>query len=586
MPMKVHDFKFYRWLFSTPYRALHRAYEASKKVRNIQRDYLFYKNAVGDSSKRSFFNVTLYIDNILNQKASNIFWSLLEFKISINLCNFIVSLGHPKIYSEKNAGGPFGNFIFESFNKSPKENLEDLVDWKNNQKLLSHEKKKFIPLNIYTRSFKQKVIKFFNLLIGTQTKNEVNYSAENLSFTSSIEKNCFLLKKFYNKKLDWERWNRKLTWIEAVLIDLELLKNKGWFSSEALSVQRDQQSYTNLNISYKTSFLTGSLLENSKEKQKIVNRSHLTQTYSPYIDTISGVSNSPTKEGNSLGNSRKGSRKTLRGTEKVKDTAYESLGLVPRSITRTLSRFQTELAGRSASLVLPEFRLAKYQAITSIKYLAFLIFCPWLVLTVCKILFLEPLIENWWNTAQFQIFLSFSQEEKALKRLQQVEELLWLDIIMADSSAKQPQDLSAQIHQRTIDLVETYNQESIQTILHFFTNFLFIFVIISLLIWGKKRLAILNSWVQEVFYSLSDTMKAFFILLFTDLCIGFHSPHGWEILIGFILEHLGFSHNKHVISCFVSTFPVILDTVFKYWIFRHLNRISPSIVVSYHTMNE
>nr|QOT13854.1 envelope membrane protein [Micrasterias rotata] len=270
----------------------------------------------------------------------------------------------------------------------------------------------------------------------------------------------------------------------------------------------------------------------------------------------------------------------------MKDTAYESLGLVPRSITRTLSRFQTELAGRSASLVLPEFRLAKYQAITSLKFLAFLILCPWIVLVFCKILFLEPLIENWWNSAQIQIFLSFSQEEKALKRLQQVEELLWLDIIMADSSAKQPQDLSAQIHQRTIDLVETYNQESIQTLLHFFTNFIFLFVVIFLLIWGKKRLAILNSWVQEVFYSLSDTMKAFFILLFTDLCIGFHSPHGWEILIGFILEHLGFSHNKHVISCFVSTFPVILDTVFKYWIFRHLNRISPSIVVSYHTMNE
>nr|UPO65533.1 envelope membrane protein [Teilingia granulata] len=273
-------------------------------------------------------------------------------------------------------------------------------------------------------------------------------------------------------------------------------------------------------------------------------------------------------------------------TSKLKDTAYESLGLVPRSITRTLSRFQTELAGRSASLVLPEFRLAKYQAITSLKYLTFLIFCPWFILFFCKILFLEPLIENWWNTSQFQIFLSFSQEEKALKRLQQVEELLWLDIIMADSSAKQPQDLSAQIHQRTIDLVETYNEESIQTILHLFTNFIFISVVIFLLIWGKKRLAILNSWVQEVFYSLSDTMKAFFILLFTDLCIGFHSPHGWEIFIGFLLEHLGFSHNKHVISCFVSTFPVILDTVFKYWIFRHLNRISPSIVVSYHTMNE
>nr|YP_636444.1 envelope membrane protein [Staurastrum punctulatum]Q32RT2.1 RecName: Full=Potassium/proton antiporter CemA; AltName: Full=Chloroplast envelope membrane protein A; Short=CemA [Staurastrum punctulatum]AAX45689.1 chloroplast envelope membrane protein [Staurastrum punctulatum] len=582
MLMKAHDSKFYRWLFSTPYRALHRAYEASKKVRNIQRDYLFYKNAVGDSSKRSFYNVTLYIDSILNQSASNIFWSLLEFKISINLCNFIVSLRDPHIDNEKS------DFIFESFNKSTKENLENLVDLQKDKNLLSNERKNVISLNSYTRSFKQKIGNYINLLIGWKPKNEVNYLTENLSFTSSIEENCFFLKKFYNKTLDWERWNRKLTWIEAVLIDLELLKNKGWFSSEALSEQRNPQPFPNFNTSYKTVSLSGPFVERSKKMQKIGSRSKLNQNFSPYIDPGAGTYGSTTKEGSSGANSRKGNPfgRSVRGTEKVKDTAYESLGLVPRSITRTLSRFQTELAGRSASLVLPEFRLAKYQAITSIKYLAFLIFCPWLVLTVCKILFLEPLIENWWNTAQFQIFLSFSQEEKALKRLQQVEELLWLDIIMADSSAKQPQDLSAQIHQRTIDLVETYNQESIQTILHFFTNFLFIFVVISLLIWGKKRLAILNSWVQEVFYSLSDTMKAFFILLFTDLCIGFHSPHGWEILIGFILEHLGFSHNKHVISCFVSTFPVILDTVFKYWIFRHLNRISPSIVVSYHTMNE
>lgn len=554
--MKVHDSKFYRWLFSTPYRALHRAYEASKKVRNIQRDYLFYKNAVGSSqARRTFYNVTLYIDSILNQSASNIFWSLLEFKISINLCNSLAalaSLGH-KVRSEKSTP----NFIFDFFNNSTKESLEDLVDWQNDKNLLSIEIKNVTPLNIYTRSLKQKLGSIAKL-IGWKTKNGVNYYAENLSFTSSIEKNCFFFKKFYNKNLDWERWNRKLTWIEAVLIDLENLKNKACWS-EAISGQKDQQLYT------------GGARAPGKPAY-----------------------GSPTKEGRAKRDGgeaarRKGSSKgkALRGTEKVTDTAYESLGLVPRSITRTLSRFQTELAGRSASLVLPEFRLAKYQAITSLKYLSFLIVCPWIILVVCKILFLEPLIENWWNTAQFQIFLSFSQEEKALKRLQQVEELLWLDIIMdPKGSLCDTQDLSAQIHQRTIDLVETYNQESIQTILHFFTNFIFIFVVISLLIWGKKRLAILNSWVQEVFYSLSDTMKAFFILLFTDLCIGFHSPHGWEILIGFILEHLGFSHNKHVISCFVSTFPVILDTVFKYWIFRHLNRISPSIVVSYHTMNE
>jgi hypothetical protein len=582
--MKVHDSKISRWLFSTPYRALHRAYEASKKVRNIQRDYFFYKNSVGaKQSKRSFSNVTLYIDNILNQSASNIFWSLLEFKISINLCNFIASLQEPSAFgpwglpnlSLSIPEGALAFEIFGSFNKYTKETLGATLGANDNNLSGIKIKNSSAPLNIYTRSLKQKLVNCINILIGWKTKNKINsYSKQPINgstqFTSSIEKNCFFLNKFYNKNLDWERWNRKLTWIEAVLIDLEVFKNKGAqrlgaSNQEAFLGQKNQYQYTVFNTPSST-YPPASFVGSSKGA--------LARAVG-YSNTLTRLTNAPYVD----------ERKSLRGTEKGKDTAYESLGLVPRSITRTLSRFQTELAGRSASLVLPEFRLAKYQAITSLKYLAFLILCPWISLIVCKMSF-GPLIENWWNTAQFQIFLSFSQEEKALKRLQQVEELLWLDIIMADSSAKQPQDLSAQIHQRTIDLVETYNQESIQTILHFFTNFIFVFVFILLLIWGKKRLAILNSWVQEVFYSLSDTMKAFFILLFTDLCIGFHSPHGWEIFIGFILEHLGFSHNKHVISCFVSTFPVILDTVFKYWIFRHLNRISPSIVVSYHTMNE
>jgi hypothetical protein len=62
--------------------------------------------------------------------------------------------------------------------------------------------------------------------------------------------------------------------------------------------------------------------------------------------------------------------------------------------------------------------------------------------------------------------------------------------------------------------------------------------------------------------------------------------HGWEIVIDSFLEHLGFARNKHIISYFVSTFPIILDTIIKYWIFCHLNRISPSIVATYHMMNE
>ena len=267
-----------------------------------------------------------------------------------------------------------------------------------------------------------------------------------------------------------------------------------------------------------------------------------------------------------------------------KGAAYESIGLVPRSISRTFARFQTELADRSALLILSEFRLVKYQANASIQYIICLLLFPWVISTICKVLILQPLVENYWNTAQYQVFINASQQQQALTRLQEIEELFWLDIVLTSVSPNHIQ--TSEIHQKTIELVSVWNRNSIYTILHLLTDLISITCVGFLLILGKKRLAILNSWIQELFYSLSDTMKAFCILLFTDLCIGFHSPHGWEMLIAWFLEHLGFAHNKHIISCFVSTFPVILDTVFKYWIFRHLNRISPSIVVTYHTMNE
>ncbi|CAI0391024.1 unnamed protein product, partial [Linum tenue] len=48
----------------------------------------------------------------------------------------------------------------------------------------------------------------------------------------------------------------------------------------------------------------------------------------------------------------------------------------------------------------------------------------------------------------------------------------------------------------------------------------------------------------------------------------------------------GFAHNDQIISELVSTFPVIIDTIFKYCIFRYLNRVSPSLVVIYHSMND
>lgn len=146
--------------------------------------------------------------------------------------------------------------------------------------------------------------------------------------------------------------------------------------------------------------------------------------------------------------------------------------------------------------------------------------------------------------------------------------------------------LQQEIQEKTIELAIHYNQQSIVALTNLFGDFITFGVISFLIIWMKPQIIILKSFLTESIYSLSDTTKSFLLILGTDLLVGFHSPRGWEIGLELILRHFGFPENQDFIYLFVATFPVLLNTVFKYWIFRYLNQISPSTVATYHSMIE
>nr|ATL60598.1 envelope membrane protein [Guettarda scabra] len=229
--------------------------------------------------------------------------------------------------------------------------------------------------------------------------------------------------------------------------------------------------------------------------------------------------------------------------------------------------------------------MAKKKALTPPLYLVSIVFLPWwLSLSFNKSL--ESWVTNWWNAGQSEIFLNDIQEKSILEKFIELEELLVLDEMIEEYSETHLQKLRIAIQKETIQLIKIHNEDRIHTILHFSTNIICFVILSGYSILGNEKLVILNSWAQEFLYNLSDTVKAFSILLLTDLCIGFHSPHGWELMVGSVYKDFGFVHNDQIISGLVSTFPVILDTIFKYWIFRYLNRVSPSLVVIYHSMND
>nr|CUR01630.1 cemA [Acacia cyclops] len=229
--------------------------------------------------------------------------------------------------------------------------------------------------------------------------------------------------------------------------------------------------------------------------------------------------------------------------------------------------------------------MAKKKAFIPLLYLTSIVFLPWWISFSFK-KNMESWVTNWSNTRQSEIFLNDIQEKSILKKFIELEELLLLDEMIKEYPETRLQNLRIGIYKETIQLIKTHNEDLMNTILHFSTNIICFVILSGYSILGNQELIILNSWVQEFLYNLSDTIKAFSILLLTDFCIGFHSTQGWELMIGSVYKDFGFAHNDQIISGLVSTFPVILDTFLKYWIFRYLNRVSPSLVVIYHSMND
>ncbi|WP_414541886.1 proton extrusion protein PcxA [Nostoc sp. CCY0012] len=264
----------------------------------------------------------------------------------------------------------------------------------------------------------------------------------------------------------------------------------------------------------------------------------------------------------------------------------DSMGILPRSILSTIGRLQVELDPNSEQDVVKNFRQTQRRTIISIRFLLLLIIIPLLTHQISKVLIVGPIINNFRNPETTQIFLNLEMEEEALVELQRFEERIKFENMIGIAPPLSSEEVEKEIAAKARKIAEEFRYESANAIKNVFSDIFSVGAFICVLIVSKPSILVLKDFFDHVVYGLSDSAKAFIIILFTDVFVGFHSPHGWEVILEGVSRHWGLPANRDFIFLFIATFPVILDTIFKYWIFRYLNRISPSAVATYRNMNE
>ena len=272
------------------------------------------------------------------------------------------------------------------------------------------------------------------------------------------------------------------------------------------------------------------------------------------------------------------------------ERASAKRGAVPRSILRTLDKIKREIdpeEGQEAEAeMVIAYRRSRNKTFKSVRFVLFLIVIPLLVFNIAKLVLIPQVELHFFTPETDSVFFSEVLEEEALSELSKFEEDLHFRQVLGMTPHLGKEEVEEQVREKAHEIAEEYRLRSSNAVSNWAAD------ILSLIAFGivayvrRADFAVFKSFLDEVIYGLSDSAKAFLIILLTDMFVGFHSPHGWEIILESIARHFGLPESRDFNFLFIATFPVILDTVLKYWIFRYLNRISPSAVATYRNMNE
>ncbi len=272
-------------------------------------------------------------------------------------------------------------------------------------------------------------------------------------------------------------------------------------------------------------------------------------------------------------------------TEDV-ESLIDKTGVLPRSILRTVDRIKQDLDPNAEREVVENFRSSQTRTSTSLRFILLLVIIPLITQQVTKNFVVGPLVDHYRVVDGNTVFLNADIEAKALEDLNRYEERLRFQSLVGSSPPINEEQLTEKLKEKAEEIRQDFLSVGNDAVKNIFSDIFSALAFALLLLNSSREVEVLKSFMDELVYGLSDSAKAFIIILLTDIFVGFHSPHGWEVLLEGVSRHFGIPESREFIFLFIATFPVILDTIFKYWIFRYLNRISPSAVATYRSMNE
>ncbi|XP_078166276.1 cemA-like proton extrusion protein-like protein [Carex rostrata] len=260
----------------------------------------------------------------------------------------------------------------------------------------------------------------------------------------------------------------------------------------------------------------------------------------------------------------------------------EDISAEPKEIIREKGIFEdikATISGRDEDLLF-EDRVFKYASSNSAKFIAVLILVPWLADFVVHDFVLMRFLDRYVKKVPLAAELldvRRSQKLEMVKELKLERARFRFEVEIGKAPPLSEEEIWGELRQKVLEMTEERRLENRKAFANVWSDMVYGIVLFLLIYFNESKVALLKFTGYKLLNNVSDIGKAFFIILVTDIILGYHSESGWEALVEVLLERYGIEVDKAAIYIFIGVVPVIVDAFVKLWLFKYLPRLSPNV---------
>ncbi|OVA19326.1 Chloroplast envelope membrane protein [Macleaya cordata] len=243
--------------------------------------------------------------------------------------------------------------------------------------------------------------------------------------------------------------------------------------------------------------------------------------------------------------------------------------------------------GKEDDDLLYEDRVFQFASTNSAKFLALLVIIPWSLDFVVHDFVLMPFLDRYVKTVPLAAELldvRRPQKLEMIKTLKVERSRFRFEAEIGKSPPLSDEEVWLELRHKALELRDEWRLENRKAFANIWSDMVFGIALFILLYFNQSKVALLKFTGYKIINNISDTGKAFLIILITDIFLGYHSESGWQTLLEIIVEHYGLEVDQSAITIFICLVPVVIDACVKLWLFKFLPRLSPKVATIFQEM--